>query len=68
MTKALYFVMLVVEFMVGFGLLALVLVKAKKAADELGKRKAKTTIALFMLLPAVAAIVGFIAVVSNTGW
>ena len=91
MKKALYMILLIAEFVVGFGLLALattatgwayflivaavwvavmvlLLAKLKKTPGVEGKRKPKVAIALCMLLPLVAAIVGFIYFVSTTSW
>ena len=42
--------------------------KVKKVTSEKGKRKSKVAIALCMLFPLVAAIVGFIYFVSTTSW
>ena len=81
MKKSLYFILLAVEFFVGFILLALTggllgwpfffivaavwaalmvwqIIKLKKAADDKAKRKAKTLMALIMLLPTVASFAG----------
>ena len=81
MKKTLYFILLAVEFFVGFYLLVLSssltgwlffggvtvvwaalmvwqLVKFKKAKEDKAKRKAKTLIALIMLLPIIAAFGG----------
>ena len=78
MKKSLYFILMAVEFLVGFILLVLAasligwpylfivaavwaalmvwqFLKFKKAEDDKAKRKAKTLMALIMLLPAVAA-------------
>ena len=85
MKKALYFILLAVEFFVGFLLLVLAsslagwpffavvtdvwaalmvwqLVKLKKTNEDKAKRKAKTLIALIMLLPAVAAFGGILVI------
>ena len=91
MKKALYMILLIAEFVAGFGLLALattatgwtyfvivaavwaavmvwLCAKVKKVTSEKGKRKSKVAIALCMLFPLVAAIVGFIYFVSTTSW
>lgn len=44
------------------------LAKLKKTTDVKGKSKSKIAIALVMLLPFVASVVGFIWGVSTTGW
>ena len=91
MKKALYMILLIAEFVVGFGWLVLttaltgwtyfvivaavwaavmiwLCAKVKKVTSEKGKRKSKVAIALCMLFPLVASIVGFIYFVSTTSW
>lgn len=91
MKKALYMILLIAEFVVGFGWLVLttaltgwtyfvivaavwaavmiwLCAKVKKVTSEKGKRKSKVAIALFMLFPLVAGIIGFAWVVSTVSW
>ena len=48
--------------------MVLLIAKRKNVVDEAGRRKTKIAIALFMLIPLVASVVGFTWFVSTTSW
>ena len=66
MKKALYMLLLIAAVWVIA--MVLLIAKRKNVVDEAGRRKTKIAIALFMLIPLVASVVGFTWFVSTTSW